>query len=176
MSRKKKKKFEPIKTDMTPMIDVVFLLLIFFIVTLKFKILEGRLDAALPKDRGTSTMEAEEIEKIDILIKVAEPGILVDDSDLKGLLLYEGRQIKVQIGAQSFRYNPFDIAEPEDPLPELTSFLQTLLRSQEYSVEDTPVSLDARKGVVYGDIVVLLDVVIRERFQKVSFAGTQEQD
>ena len=158
------------------MIDVTFLLLIFFIVTLKFKILEGRLDAALPKDRGTSTSEAEEIDKIDILIKVAEPGELIDEKGTKGLLLYEGREIKVQIGEQKFRYNPFAITNPEDPIPELTTFLQTLLDSPEYSIDETPVSLDARKGVVYGDIVVLLDVVIREKFQKVSFAGTQEQD
>ena len=95
---RKKKKFKEVKTDMTPMIDVTFLLLIFFIVTLKFKILEGRLDAALPKDRGTSTSEAEEIDKIDILIKVAEPGELIDEKGTKGLLLYEGREIKVQIG------------------------------------------------------------------------------
>ena len=173
---RKKKKFKEVKTDMTPMIDVTFLLLIFFIVTLKFKILEGRLDAALPKDRGTSTSEAEEIDKIDILIKVAEPGELIDEKGTKGLLLYEGREIKVQIGEQKFRYNPFAITNPEDPIPELTTFLQTLLDSPEYSIEETPVSLDARKGVVYGDIVVLLDVVIREKFQKVSFAGTQEQD
>jgi len=173
---RKKKKFKEVKTDMTPMIDVTFLLLIFFIVTLKFKILEGRLDAALPKDRGTSTSEAEEIDKIDILIKVAEPGELIDEKGTKGLLLYEGREIKVQIGEQKFRYNPFAITNPEDPIPELTTFLQALLDSPEYSIDETPVSLDARKGVVYGDIVVLLDVVIREKFQKVSFAGTQEQD
>ena len=173
---RKKKKFKEVKTDMTPMIDVTFLLLIFFIVTLKFKILEGRLDAALPKDRGTSTSEAEEIDKIDILIKVAEPGELIDEKGTKGLLLYEGREIKVQIGEQKFRYNPFAITNPEDPIPELTTFLQTLLDSPEYSIDETPVSLDARKGVVYGDIVVLLDVVIREKFQQVSFAGTQEQD
>jgi biopolymer transport protein ExbD len=173
---RKKKNFKEIKTDMTPMIDVTFLLLIFFIVTLKFKILEGRLDAALPKDRGTSTSEAEEIDKIDILIKVAEPGELIDEEGANGLLLYQGREIKVQIGEKKFRYNPFAIVNAEDPVPELTTFLQALLDSPEYSVDETPVSLDARKGVVYGDIVVLLDVVIREKFQKVSFAGTQEQD
>ncbi|MBC8369846.1 MAG: biopolymer transporter ExbD [Planctomycetes bacterium] len=169
---RKKKKFEEVKTDMTPMIDVTFLLLIFFIVTLKFKILEGRLDAALPKDRGTSSSESEEIEKIDILLKVAEPGELVKDEANPGLLQYEGRKIRVEVGAHKYYYFPFDIKDPEDPLPELTAFL----KDPAFDVEETPVSLDARKGVVYGDIIVILDVVIREKFQKVSFAGTQEQD
>jgi len=86
--------------------------------------------------------------------------------------MYEGRRIRVEIGAHKYYYDPFNIEDPEDPLPELTAFL----KDPAYDKEETPISLDARKGVVYGDIVVLLDVVIREKFQKVSFAGTHEQD
>jgi len=169
---RKKKKFEEIKPDMTPMIDVTFLLLIFFIVTLKFKVLEGRLDAALPKDRGTNTSEAEEIEKLDILLFVAEPGELEADPSGKGLKLFVGRRIRIEIGAQKWYYNPFEIADPENPIPDLTQFL----KDPAWDREETPVSLDARKGIVYGDVIVILDVVIREKFQKVSFAGTFEQD
>ena len=168
----KKKKFEEIKPDMTPMIDVTFLLLIFFIVTLKFKVLEGRLDAALPKDRGTSTSEAEEIEKLDIMLFVAEPGELLPDPDIKDLKLFSGRRIRVEIGAQKWYYDPFNIDDPENPIPDLTQFL----KDPAWDREETPVSLDARKGIVYGDVIVILDVVVREKFQKVSFAGTFEQD
>jgi len=169
---KKKKKFEEIKPDMTPMIDVTFLLLIFFIVTLKFKVLEGRLDAALPKDRGTSTSDAEEIEKLDILMFVAEPGELTQDPESKYLKVFTGRRIRIEIGAKKWYYDPFNIDNAEDPLPELSKFL----RHPDWDKEETPVSLDARKGIVYGDVVVILDVIIREKFQKVSFAGTFEQD
>jgi len=169
---KKKKKFEEIKPDMTPMIDVTFLLLIFFIVTLKFKVLEGRLDAALPKDRGTSTSEAEEIEKLDIMLFVANPGELVPDKDNEYLKVFSGRKIRVEIGSQKWYYDPFNIDDPENPLPDLTRFLQ----NPEWDIEETPVSLDARKGIVYGDVVVMLDVIVREKFKKVSFAGTFEQD
>ena len=38
--------------DMTPMIDIVFQLLIFFLVSMKFKTLDMKIDAFLPKDRG----------------------------------------------------------------------------------------------------------------------------
>ncbi len=41
--------------DLTPMIDVTFLLLIFFLCTLSFRVLEGRLDTNLPKDVGQSS-------------------------------------------------------------------------------------------------------------------------
>ena len=50
---------EEIEMQMTPMIDVVFLLLIFFLCTLKFKLLEGKLAAYLPKDLGGNSMPAE---------------------------------------------------------------------------------------------------------------------
>ena len=38
--------------NMTPMIDIVFQLIIFFLLSLKFKNVDRRIDAALPKDRG----------------------------------------------------------------------------------------------------------------------------
>jgi biopolymer transport protein ExbD len=173
--RKKRRKVEEVKPDMTPMIDVTFLLLVFFIVTLKFKILEGRLDAALPKDRGTNTSPAEEIEKIDILMFVAEPGELVTElsetGKNTGLKKFEGRTIRLEVGAKKFRYNPMT-EFPE----ELRTFLRAGIASSVYDTAETPVSIDARKGVVYGDVIRVLDVVIEEEFEKVSFAGTHEQD
>ncbi|MHC4597462.1 MAG: ExbD/TolR family protein [Planctomycetota bacterium] len=48
------------ETNMTPMIDVCFQLLIFFMVTSKFKTLEGKLAAYLPKDRGMINTRVEE--------------------------------------------------------------------------------------------------------------------
>jgi biopolymer transport protein ExbD len=173
---RKRRKVEEVKPDMTPMIDVTFLLLVFFIVTLKFKVLEGRLDAALPKDRGTSTAPAEEIEKIDILMFVAEPGTLEPERDEKGreipgLKLFSGREIRLEVGAKKFYYDPINDF-PED----LRAFLKAGLSSGVYDKAETPVSIDARKGVVYGDVIKVLDVVIEEQFEKVSFAGTHEQD
>ena len=38
--------------NMTPMIDIVFQLIIFFLLSLKFKAVDKRIDSALPKDRG----------------------------------------------------------------------------------------------------------------------------
>ena len=38
--------------NMTPMIDVVFQLILFFLLTLKFKSVDQRIDSSLPKDRG----------------------------------------------------------------------------------------------------------------------------
>ncbi|MHC4777732.1 MAG: ExbD/TolR family protein [Planctomycetota bacterium] len=57
---KDSKKSEAPEMSMTPMIDVTFQLLIFFMVTSKFKTLEGKLDAYLPKDRGMDNIRIEE--------------------------------------------------------------------------------------------------------------------
>ena len=60
--RKKKKEIllEDMVMDITPMIDVVFQLLIFFMVAAKFKTLEGKLLAYLPKDKGLKNVKVEE--------------------------------------------------------------------------------------------------------------------
>ena len=65
---------EECEMEMTPMIDVVFLLLIFFLLTIKFKILEGKLAAYLPKDVGVNSSQAEPKEKVEITIHVKEKG------------------------------------------------------------------------------------------------------
>ena len=55
------------------MIDVVFLLIIFFL-CIDFKILEAKLPAYLPKDKGSATTEMEPIEQLPVLIVCDEWG------------------------------------------------------------------------------------------------------
>lgn len=50
--RFKSKKTEEVRPNLTPMIDIIFQLLIFFVLTAKFIAFEGQLQAYLPKDRG----------------------------------------------------------------------------------------------------------------------------
>jgi biopolymer transport protein ExbD len=179
MSSRANRKFEEVKPDMTPMIDITFLLLIFFIVTLKFKTLEGRLDSNLPKDMGTSNAETEEIEKVDIIIQIANPGTRVPDpktrttsKPLGRLEHFRGRFLRVSVGTNTFTVRT-DALDKAGLFADLSS-LRTALEG--YDRDETPVTLDAREGVVYGDVIGVLDVVIVEKFIKVSFSGTQAQD
>ncbi len=162
---KKPKEIEQVKGDMTPMIDATFLLLIFFILTLKFKILEGRLDAALPKDMGTNTSKVEEIEKVDVLLWVSDPGELVDDKNPQtgkgnGLKVYQNRKVRYEVGTQVFRN-----------IEDLERFLATVADKDE-----TPVTIDPKKDIINEDVMLVLDAVIRQKFKKVSFSGTQENE
>jgi len=43
---------EESELNMTPMIDIVFQLIIFFLLSLKFKTIDRRIESMLPKDRG----------------------------------------------------------------------------------------------------------------------------
>jgi biopolymer transport protein ExbD len=141
--------------DMTPMIDVTFLLLVFFIVTLNIRQLEGRLDAALPKDRGMD-QNSEQIEKTDILVFVIEPGELVNEGMNSALWTYEGRRLRYEIGTHRF-----------DSLDAMQPYLASLDL-------EAPLSLDLRKGTTNGDAIALLDRAISLGFQEISFAGTLE--
>ncbi len=60
--------------QMTPMIDVVFQLLIFFMVGCHFKTFEGKLSAFLPKDKGLMNYKIEEQElPIKVLLRWNAP-------------------------------------------------------------------------------------------------------
>ena len=63
---------EPEETEMnmTPMIDIVFQLIIFFLLTLKFKTLDRRIDSMLPKDRGLAPTPSFPPDFLKVKIKV----------------------------------------------------------------------------------------------------------
>ena len=55
---------EEVKADMTPMIDCVFLMIIFFI-CIDFKVLESKLPAYLPKDKGSQSFKVDPVQQFD---------------------------------------------------------------------------------------------------------------
>ena len=83
MARRKRKKAiagardqEECELQMTPMIDVVFLLLIFFMCATKFKVPDYRVDANLPKDKGLRNVQIkppEELPEFRVTIDPVDP-------------------------------------------------------------------------------------------------------
>lgn len=164
MAERKKKKRDTGETkgDMTPMIDITFQLLIFFIVTLKFRVLEGRLDAALPKDMGIQTTEVAKIEKIDVLIQVADPGRKVPDPEYRNRSKYEGRRIRYQVGTSTF-----------NNLNQLEQFLNTIPKQDR---EEQPVTLAPKERTISQDVVEVLDVIVNLGFTTITFEGSFEEE
>ncbi len=163
---------EEYKMEMTPMIDVVFLLLIFFLLTIKFKILEGKLSAYLPKDVGVNSSPAEPKEKVEITIHIVQPGAKVF---AKGLhegepwspnppgsqapdrrFEFVGRELRYQIGPR----------KTED-IDTIGRWLRDFYRKD----SEAPATIDCRPGSVYGDMVPVLDAAVEAGFTDITFVG-----
>jgi biopolymer transport protein ExbD len=153
---------EELKMDMTPMIDVVFQLIIFFMLNVKYKTLEGRLDAYLPKDVGVNQGAADEIEKVEIVIKVVEVGERRDPKDMnqawsgKGTFEYVGRNLSYQIG-------PRKTAD----LGEVRKVVAQLYREDPKRKS----TIDCRPGTVYADMIPVLDATVDAGFTDITFVG-----
>jgi biopolymer transport protein ExbD len=158
---------EESKMEMTPMIDVVFLLLIFFMCTLKFKTLEGKLSAYLPKDVGVNTSQAEPIEKVEITLTVLKEGTKFNargdgpwiDEPGRRFTYGPDRVIRYQIGPRKTT----QLSDLEDRLK--------VLHKQD---EERPATIDARPGIVYEEVVRVLDLAMDADFDEVTFVGSYE--
>jgi biopolymer transport protein ExbD len=124
----------------TSMIDVVFLLLIFFMCASKFRIIERRLDAFLPKDKGPSqvTKTQQKIDEITIKVKGA-----VDSPKLP----------QFTIGKWSTG-NATELAEHLEQLR---------------SIEEVPVVIDGAQNCYFRHVMTALDCCARASLTKVEF-------
>ncbi len=164
---------ETFEMEMTPMIDVTFLLLIFFICTLKFKTLEGKLAAYLPKDVGVNQSDAEPVEKVEIILRVIKEGN-------KMLPVREGKPTEawdpVNHEGKRYVYDNTRVVEyavgprKTRDLDELQERLGQLIKAD----KERPATIDARKGVVYEDVVEVLDCAMNVEFKEVTFIGSHE--
>lgn len=182
MKRKKPKADTPKEEllDMTPMIDVTFLLLIFFIVTLKFKTLEGRLSAALPKDVGVNPTPAEPIEKVDVRIEVIDPGERVGAFPFNGNFAFvhthtgdgtrheyqghprhdfRGRRLAYHVLGRKFTN-----------LDDLYARFQKLYEKD----PERPAAIDAPEGVAVIDVIPVLDRLTTAGFRDINFRGYED--
>ncbi len=154
---------EESKLEMTPMIDVTFLLLIFFMLTLKFRILEGKLAAYLPKDVGVNLDDSEPIEKVDIVLRVRNEGTKLNP---RGDGPWDG---------QGGRYNYSSDRQIEYSVgPRQTASLKELearLREIHLAQPERTATIDPRPGTVYGDVVGALDAAINAGFTSITFKG-----
>ncbi len=131
------------KMEMTPMIDVTFLLLIFFMCTLQFKTLEGKLSAFLPKDAGLSVNPEIPIEEVRVLMSTPAEAA-------------ESQVLTYRVGPSSF--------------PSLAA-VQARLEHLHAADEARPLTLEPSGPVPYGEVVRLLDHVLLAGFSDVRFAG-----
>ena len=165
-----------VKTDMTPMIDCVFLLIIFFL-CIDFKILEAKLPAYLPKDVGSHSTDVEPQEKLHVLIDCKSWG---DE-----ILRRKATKEEIEKGkSPSYRLDGHDINWKVGPttirsLEELATTLEKVARDPTKRQKDPETGESKLMGVVlepgpdttYGDVAQTLDAVTQAGFDDVSFGG-----
>jgi len=186
MARRRKRKNvlaslndEKCELEMTPMIDVTFLLLIFFMCTLKFKILEGKLGAYLPKDVGVNPQDAEPVEKVDIRIDVKNAGnkmveeydkaagkvvvrpFTAEDAAAKRRFVYDSTRV-VRYGIGPKKTN--DIAE-----------VVKALKAYRKRDPEKKATIDPRTGVTNADVILVLDAAIDAGYEDITFKGSFEK-
>lgn len=192
---------EEVKLELTPMIDVTFLILIFFMCTLKFKTLEGKLLSYLPTDRGLANNPSEKPPPI---------------PEIKLITLRETREQKPQFRDVRIKFQETEIAVADqliygnDPsntriadraegvqfkgktLEQVTAALRSELKKT-YKTAYEAALADAGGGAVPEDklpklnlapdqyvphfyVVWLLNLATEEKFKNISFNGLPDRE
>ncbi len=162
-----------IPLQMTPMIDVTFQLLVFFLCTLRFQTLEGKLGAHLPRDVGSGPAVAGPLDKVGVRIDIVEEGRKVETrtpdrphDPARDGRAYDlvGRVLRYSLGPRS-----------TEDLGTLRSWLaeQAKVNPGENG-RPRPCAIDARRGVRYGEVVRVVDLASEVGFLEIAFVGPVE--
>ncbi len=141
---------QPIELAMTPMIDVVFLLLIFFLATASFQ----RLELALPG--GLASPAAEPLVGGAQLDPTLERELLSDVDDVVVRMEYRGE-------------NPAGLWLDQQPIESLDALENHLQRVVEIGL-DVPVVVDPDPQVRLGETIQVYDLARRVGVSRVFFA------
>lgn len=140
----------PVGINVTAMVDIIFCLCLFFMCSLKFRELDGKMDSWLPKDKGGKPSSA----------------VNVPVDEIRILLSYDP---KTQVLQRVFVNRPIPQGE------EGTRLLQSLIREQYDSYRklgkaDVPVIIDSGKRVPWEFVIEVMNMARGENIQKVEFA------
>ncbi|HCW43734.1 MAG: hypothetical protein GWP41_05710 [Planctomycetia bacterium] len=149
------------EADMTPMIDVVFLLLIFFMLATKFKMPEGTLRSYLPKNKGESN---------------SRPML---SENCRVTLLYQADQVVVY--ADQAQVPTSDVLDSDFenftgvPGPDLIYLEQHILRRKDTYVSlgsdsSLPVVIDFAEKVPYKYVIDVLNICAKLEIENIAFA------
>jgi hypothetical protein len=160
---------EVTKPNMTPMIDVVFQLIVFFLVSMKFKSLDMRIDAFLPKDRGLAPTPSKppEVPKIVVVMqhRLGEPVTR---------LKVANAPIGVLHGTEQVKADPSLKATNKATLDALTKLAADARARAGDAADEVKGEVDAGSLVPTGDVLRAVDAFIAGGLKDVTFIGTPE--
>lgn len=137
----------PVAINVTAMVDVIFCLCIFFMCSLHFKQLEGKIDTWLPKDRGAQAGKPDKItlEEIRVFMRWDEGA----------------RATTRSVG------NRGGVTSDDDLM---TLVKQMCADYKNAGKTDFPVKIDATGDVPWADVVHVLDLCQTNNIERIEFA------
>jgi biopolymer transport protein ExbD len=169
MRRRRSSSPDEAKVDFTPIIDIVFNLLIFFMCATKIRSTDHVIECFLPKTRGLGTAPAS-TPLNDVRVKL----LWHDDAGRPSTT--EAGHVVVAIGDRRLNApGELEAARPEahqvwralgDRLAELRSAATS---------PDLPVIIDARPQVPTKHVISALNEVVRLKFKDVTFAAPEKE-
>ncbi|MGE3171132.1 MAG: ExbD/TolR family protein [Planctomycetota bacterium] len=170
---------EESKPDMTPMIDCVFLMIIFFI-CIDFKVLEAKLPAYLPKDKGSQSTQVEPQEQLSVGVYVDQPGqpIFPQGGGINQINEHTSRPFRFALQNHTIKWmvGPTLVTNEDD----LLSQLQRIYNNRDTWQDDKdnpgqkkamPVVVEPHPGTFYNDVARTTDVVKKAGFDEINFGG-----
>ena len=158
---------EPAKLDLTPMIDVTFLLLIFFMLASKFKVDEQEVFLKMPKNKGISKSVNEPVEQTRILLQWCK---------LRGYQLSEnpdvGRPV-IKVGSPTVGYRLLEVGGKPN-YQALVAYLSQQNRLKPHKKE-LPVIIDAHSKLPWRYVMKTLDTTMAAGIKDVTFAAREKR-
>lgn len=162
------------RSDMTPMIDVVFLLIVFFL-CIEFKVLEARLDAFLPTDKGAGEAQVDVQEQLVVRVHVAAPGVPTPgaptpdvDADRPPRYRLVGHRVRLEVG-------PVPCADLQEGARELARFAASpdsfVVDASTGARARIPMVIEGYRGTRYDDIARTADACRAAGFDDITFGG-----
>ncbi len=157
--------------SMTPMIDIIFQLLIFFMLACRFRTQEGELRAALPKDKGLRYKTPEPITLRQMRIKLLWYG---ENTNRPSNNPKKGRVVlKVdQRVFPSARNESGELAPDWNALYKLICQMRENYTPSKYH-PTLPAIIDARKQVQFKHVVSVLNECVRAGLREIEFAAPE---
>ena len=144
--RKKRQPPKPrMQPPLTPMIDVTFQLLLFFLLTFTFREAEGLIPGSLPRGDQGAVAEEKILERIEIT--VAPPGFREPDKVV------------------------FEIRGDHTPIRNSGKLYDELLKKRKYCSDETPVIINASNAVRWEHVVDVFNQAVHAKFKKIGFAS-----
>ncbi|MGE0191689.1 MAG: ExbD/TolR family protein [Planctomycetota bacterium] len=165
-----------LELNMTPMIDIVFQLIVFFMLQLKFKEIDRQIDSTLPKTEGQIALPVTPPETDRVTLKVFRRGLEGPATQQMTVVRVDSsHELILPTGWTSYSEEP---AQRRHEYDEMLLRLASVVRERAAAAADRSqllaeiVAPPPSGGYVpHGDVMRILDVLLQEGFHDVRFEG-----